>query len=328
MGNSRQAQQYSADEVAVVLVTHNSSCFIGPCLDSLVPSGAEIIVVDNESTDETLSIIQRYPKVRLIPSGGNLGYGKAINLGAKQTQSTRKYLILSNPDVIYREDSVATLVLFLKSRPEVGITAPRQVSPSEGWQRSYGDVPGIWAGMKEVSGISSALRWYRRLQWPKRVDDRPKEVGYVFGAVLALPRKAYFQANGFDEDFYFYGDESDLCIRLRSMGWKVVFCPFTEIVHYGGGDSTRVDQSDRFYRYLATSQTILAKKHLPLWKAYIYVWLQKLYFQRLALTLRIVKIFASTEDISRRLEVANVHVRLWAEQLDQFRGGSESVAAH
>jgi N-acetylglucosaminyl-diphospho-decaprenol L-rhamnosyltransferase len=313
---------WQAKEVAIVIATHNSAGFIGPCLASIESSGAQIIVIDNGSKDETKSIIRRYPEIQLIETDANLGYGKAINLGAKAVGEGCKYLILSNPDVIYRDDSVATLISFLKSHPEIGITGPRQVSPTGGWQRSYADTPGVWVGVKDVVGINSAVRCYRRLRWPKRVDNRPKEVGYVCGAVLALPRVAYLQANGFDEDFYFYSEESDLCLRLRKMGWKVVFCPFTEIVHYGGGSSTRVDTSDRFYRYLTTSQTRLAKKHLPLWKARIYVWLQKMYFQRLAYMLRFIRIFAPTRDISRRIEITDIHVRLWADQLNQLRGGS------
>jgi len=319
-------------EVAIILVTHNSAGFIGPCLSSVVPSGADVVVVDNGSLDETREIIRQYPKVQLIETGTNFGYGKAINLGAAQAQSGHKYLILSNTDVVYREDTVSTMISFLESHPDIGITAPRQISPHGGWQRSYGDIPGMWTGVKDVLGISSAIRWYRRICWPRRVDSRPKEVGYVFGAVLALRREAYQQAKGFDEDFYFYGDESDLCIRLRKMGWKVVFCPFTEVIHYGGGDSTRLDQSDKFYRYLTKSHAMLAKKHLPLWQARAYVWLEKLYFQRLALGFRLVKRISRKNtrkdaSLDHRIWVMDVCTKLLAEQLSQLNASEPKAGS-
>jgi len=324
---SRPANSSRAAEVAVVLVTHNSAGFIGQCLSSLVPSGADLIVVDNGSTDETRQIIGRYPHVRLIETGGNLGYGKAINRGAAEAGPHCKYLILSNADVVYGQHTVSTLISFLESHREIGITAPRQISPSGGWQRSYGDVPGIWAGVKDAFGISSAIRWYRRLCWPRRVDSRPKEVGYVSGAVLALPRVAYLQAKGFDEDFYFYGEESDLCVRLRQMGWKVVFCPLTEVAHYGGGHSTCVDQSDRFYRFLATSDVMLAKRHLSRWRARIYLWLKRIYFLELALAFRIVSVFAPTNKtahLSRKIWVVETCAKLWTEQLSALKDNSGS----
>jgi N-acetylglucosaminyl-diphospho-decaprenol L-rhamnosyltransferase len=307
-------------EIAVVIVTHNSARFIAPCLSSLRSAAADLVVVDNGSTDNTRQIIRQYPHVRLIEATANLGYGKAINLGARQTDS--KYLILSNADVIYREDTVAGLIAFLKSDPKIGITSPQQTSPSGDWQRSYEDVPGIWSGLKDALGIGSVFRWYRRLCWPRIVDRHAKEVGYLTGAVLALPREAFCQVHGFDESFHFYGEDADLCIRLRDASWKVMFCPSAEVIHHGGGHSTQVDRSDKFGRLLTSSQVTLARKYLSLWQASLYVWLKRIYFQRLALTFRLMRIFAPTsknEQLSQKIWIMDTHTRLWAEQLGELR---------
>ena len=307
-------------EIALIIVTHNSARFIAECLSSLRAVDAVVVVVDNGSADDTKQIVRQYPDVRLIEADANLGYGKALNLGATQTDA--KYLVLSNADVIYRQDTVAALVSFLKSAPKIGVTAPQQISTNGDWQRSYEDVPGIWSGIKDVAGISSVFRWYRRLCWPRRVDHRAKEVGYLTGAVLAVRRDAFDEVGGFDEDFHFYGEDSDLCMRLRSAGWKVVFCPWAEVIHYGGGHSTQMDRSDRFARLLTYGQATLAKKHLPLWQAYLYAWTKRIYFQRLALTLRLVRIFAPTSknaQFSQRICIMDTHTKLWAEQLGQLR---------
>jgi GT2 family glycosyltransferase len=314
--------------VAIVLVTHNSANFIEQCLSSLIPTGADLIVVDNGSTDETKQIVGRYPHVRLIETDANLGYGKAINRGAAQAGPQYKYLILSNTDVVYGHRTVSTLISFLELHPEVGITAPQQILPTGGWQRSYGDTPGIWAGIKEAVGINSMLRWHRRVRWPTKVDNRPKEVGYVYGAVLAMPGEAYWQARGFDEDFYFYGDESDLCIRLRNLGWKVMFCPSAEVIHYGGGDSTRVDQSDRFYRFLAKSHMMLARKHLSLWRARGCLWLEKVGFRRLALTFWLIEVLGPKSRRPWALEkrkMMNKLTELWNEQLKELEPGGRGT---
>lgn len=306
-------------DAAIIIVTHNSARFIGDCLSSLQSTEAHICVVDNGSTDDTRQIVRQYHHVRLLEASANMGYGEALNLGAAQTDY--KYLILSNADVVYREDTVAKLVSFLKSDPEIGITAPQQISPSGGWQLSYGDTPGIWLGFKDAVGIGSALRWYRRLRWPKRVDRRPKQVGYLAGAVLALPREAFSHVHGFDENFHFYGEETDLCLRLRSAGWKVVFYPAAEVIHHGGGHSMKVDQSDKFYRLLTQSQVMLAKKHLPSWRARFYMWMEKLCFQRLALTLRLIRILSRARkngQFAQRIWAMDVCTKLWAEQLARF----------
>jgi N-acetylglucosaminyl-diphospho-decaprenol L-rhamnosyltransferase len=309
-------QLSSGAEVAVIIVTYNSDRFIRPCLASLAQSGADVIVVDNGSVDDTKQIVRDHPQVKLIEASSNLGYGKAINLVALRIE--HPYLVLSNADVIYGKDTVAGLISLLKANPEVGVTAPQQVSPAGDWQLSYADAPGILSGLRDALGINSALRVHRRFRWPNKVDRRPKEVGYVAGAVLALPRQVFSRVNGFDEKFHFYGEESDLCIRLRRTGWKVVFNPLVEVVHHAGGHSTNVDRSEKFYGLLIQSQVMLAKKYLSPWRAHVYLRMRRTYFQELALAFRIVRVFvpaSKTALLSRKIWVMDTCTRLLTEQL-------------
>ena len=307
-------------EIAVIIVTYNSAQFIRPCLASLAQSGADIIVVDNGSVDDTREIVRAHPRVELIEASANLGYGKAMNLIALKTK--HPYMILSNADVVYGKDTVAELVSFLKSNPRVGITAPQQVSPTGDWQLSYADAPGIVSGLRDALGLNSVLRVHRRFRWPNKVDHRPKEVGYVAGAVLALPRLAFTEVKGFDEKFHFYGEESDLCIRLREVGWKVVFNPLIEVIHHAGGHSTAVDRSEKFHRLLVQSQVMLARKHLVPWRARLYLRMRKMYYQELAWALRVVRVFTPANKaahLSRKIRVADTCSNLWTEQLSLLR---------
>jgi GT2 family glycosyltransferase len=111
----------------------------------------------------------------------------------------------------------------------------------------------------------------REILWPRRIDRRPKEVPYVDGAVLVLRRLAFEEIGGFDEKFFIYSGECDLCARLRKAGWKSVFFPLAQVIHIRGADSLRVDSSDRFSRQLVDALGKLAKKHLPLWQAKFYM---------------------------------------------------------
>jgi len=289
----------------VVVVTRNSVRHIGACVESIVAAGALPIIVDNGSTDDTLEIVRSLCRqARIIATGENLGYGRAMNLGFKETSS--EFVILSNPDVVFLGDSIHRMVEFLRKNPEIGITGPQQMFPDRSWQRSYGELPGIWPGIKDALGITTLQSGIRRFLWPRRVDKKPKKVPYVDGGILLVRRQAFESVGGFDEQFFFYGDESDLCARLWNAKWSVVFCPWAQVVHARGADSIQVDSSDRFVRHMVNSQSKLARKYLAPDRARLYMRLQTVHFERLALTYSILKPFLGGASASRAKEKIRV----------------------
>jgi N-acetylglucosaminyl-diphospho-decaprenol L-rhamnosyltransferase len=301
--------------VEVVVVTRNSGAHIGACVASIVAAGALPIVVDNGSADNTLEIVRaKCLEAVIIATGENLGYGKAMNLGFREAKG--EFVILSNPDVVFLKDSIRQMTEFLQRNPKIGITGPQQMFPDRSWQRSYGDLPGIWTGIKDATGITTLQNQVRRMFWPRRIDRKPKEVPYVDGAVLAVRRDAFSEMYGFDEDFFFYSDESDLCARLRKTGWGVVFFPGAEVIHVRGADSAKVDRSDRFVRYMVKSQSLLARKHLPAWKARVYSRLQVWHFIRLGFIYRLLQWFGREKSSSEyKLWMFDAYVRIWKEAL-------------
>jgi len=298
--------------IEVVVVTRNSAGDIGACVESIVAEAVPIIV-DNASTDSTLEMVRsRCPEAKTIATGENLGYGKAMNLGFKETRGD--FVILSNPDVVFLEGSIRQMVEFLEKNPKVGITGPQQMFPDRSWQRSYGELPGIWPGIKDAVGITTLQKGVRKILWPRRVDRRPKEVPYVDGAVLAVRREAFLEMGGFDEEFFFYSDESDLCARLKKAGWGVVLLPFAEVIHVRGASSTKVDRSERFVRYMVKSQSLLASKHLAPWKARAYAKLQICHFIRLGLMYGLVRWFGVEKSKSSdKIWMFDAYVRIWKE---------------
>jgi GT2 family glycosyltransferase len=259
-----------SDHIEVVIVTHNSSRHIGPCVESIVAAGALPVIVDNASTDNTLDIVRSLcPGARIIDTAENLGCCRALNVGFEGT--TGDLVILSNPDVVFLDDSISQMTEFLRKNQKVGVTGPQQMFPDRSWERSYGDLPGIWSGIKDAVGITMLREGARKILWPRRIDRRPKEVPYVDGAVLVLRRQAFVEIGGFDEEFFMYSGECDLCARLRKAGWRAVFFPLAEVIHIRGADSVRVDNSDKFARQMVDGQGKLAKKHLPLWQAEVYL---------------------------------------------------------
>jgi N-acetylglucosaminyl-diphospho-decaprenol L-rhamnosyltransferase len=299
--------------IEVVVVTRNSAGHIGACVDSIIAARALPIIVDNGSTDDTLEIVRsRCPEAMIIATGENLGYGKAMNRGFKETIGD--FVILSNPDVVFLNGSIRQMVEFLNKNSKIGVAGPQQMYPDRSWQRSYGDLPGIWPGIKDALGITTLRNGIRRILWPRRIDRKPKEVPHVDGAVLVLRREAFLEMGGFDEEFFFYADESDLCARLRKAGWGVVFFPSAEVIHVRGADSAKVDRSERFVRYMVKSQSLLASKHLPPWKARVYARLQVCHFIRLGLMYRMSQWFGDENpSISYKVWMFDAYSRIWRE---------------
>lgn len=257
-------------QTEVVIPTHNSSRHIGSCVKSIVVAGALPVIVDNCSTDDTLGIVRSLsPEAKIIATEENFGCCRSLNLGFKET--TGDFVILSNPDVVFLSDSIFQMTEFLRKNREIGLTGPQQMFPDRSWQRSYGDLPGMWSGIKDALGITMLRAGAREILWPCRIDRQPKQVPYVDGAVLVLRRVAFEEIGGFDEEFFIYSGECDLCARLSKAGWKSVFFPLAEVIHIRGADSVRDDDWDPFSRQLVDALGKLAKKHLPLWQANFYM---------------------------------------------------------
>lgn len=273
--------------IEALVVTHNSAGHIVACVDSLWANGAVPIVVDTGSTDSTSQLVAECsPNVKLILAGRNVGYGRALNLGFRHTLGN--CVLLSNSDVVYLPSSIRRMEEFLEQNPDVGLVGPQQLFPDGSWQWSYGDLPGIWSGVKDAVGVTTLRHAFRYWLWPRRIDRRPRDVPYVGGAVLLVRRKAFEAIGGFDETFFPGGDECDLCARMQKLGWRTVFYPQAEVVHIRGGDFTHIPASEQL-RSMVDSQIRLARKYLPGWQANLYFWLEQMQFQRLSFTYKALR---------------------------------------
>lgn len=273
------------------------------------------MVVDNGSNDGTVDIVRSVcPDALIVQMDQNLGYGRAMNLGFQST--TGEVVILSNADVVFLKDSIRSLTEYLEKNPTAAVGGPQQVYPDGRWQRSHGDLPGIWSGVKDAIGITTLQNGVRRTLWPRQVDRKPKRVPYLDGAVLAVRRTAFLEAGGFDEAFFFYSEESDLCSRLANVGHDVVFLPSARVVHLRGAASRSPDRSDQFVRCMVNSQYLLACKHLPAWKARMYARLQVCQFLRLRLIHSLLnKLGDARAADSHKVWMFDAYVRIWKETL-------------
>lgn len=239
--------------LAMVVVTHNSAGSIEGLLNSIADAGsaalADVIVVDNGSTDDTRERVRAHPEVRLV-SQANVGYAAGINAGVAAAPEAAVYLIL-NADLRLWAGCVPALLDAIGS-PGVGIAAPLVLTPEGVRQDSLRREPSLlralglgWTGVALFSEYVSGDAAYRD----------PCDVDWALGAALAFSRGCYDDVGPWDDSYFLYSEETDYCRRARDAGWKVRFTPFATVVHVGGGsgrnDTTHVMQIVNKVRYYA-----------------------------------------------------------------------------
>jgi GT2 family glycosyltransferase len=216
---------------------------LADCLDSIREAISsyrhEIIVVDNASTDGTPEMLRRnYEDVVLINSGANLGFAGGNNRGLEVVQG--KYIFLINPDVVVSTICFRKMLQFFEDLPAVGMMGPQIVGPEGEIQRSCMRDLSLWNQLCRVLALdrlaprSRILAGYLMGDFQHNVT---REVEILNGCFWLVRREALEQVGPLDSRFWMYGEDLDWCRRFREVGWKIVFYPEAQAVHYGGGSS-------------------------------------------------------------------------------------------
>lgn len=234
-----------APELAVVVVNYESGDYLRACIGTLREAvgghPVEVLVIDNASGDGSLAGIEAVDReARVIQNLDNVGYGRACTQAVAAT--TSPFVCFLNPDVLPRPGSLAELLKAAADRPDVGAIGPRILNPDGSLQPSCRVVPsfGVAVGHALFGLLRPSNRFtraYMLLDWDHSSE---REVDWVSGAAMLVRREAFEQIGGFDERFFMYVEDLDLCDRMRQAGWKVVYHPGAEVVHDVGGSSRRL----------------------------------------------------------------------------------------
>lgn len=226
----------SLHSVSVIIVNYNSGSYAKTCIESLlkqVDVQLEIIVIDNASADDSAIVLKNAfgQKITLIENTENLGFGRANNVGA--AKATGEFLLLLNPDTeIPDSRAIAQLVDYIKQYPQCGLLGPAIFEPRKNKQV-----------MPRFTYPQS-----KNLKFTSKLTQFPGEIAWLLGACMLVRRAVYNQINGFDEDYFLYGEDADIGLRMRLAGYEIGYCDGVSIMHVSGASEFGADSLDKWLR--------------------------------------------------------------------------------
>jgi GT2 family glycosyltransferase len=225
-------------QLSIIIVNWNVRELLRECLNSVFsdfqePSG-EVIVVDNASKDSSVEMIRAvFPQVKLIVNRDNYGFAKACNQGIKVARG--RYLFILNPDTLVKPGTLPNIINFMESNPEVGIGGCYVFYPGGKPQSSFYRFPTLltyFSRMLSFFRILPINRFTQNFFWEYKDNNISGKVDRVLGGAMVVRKETVEQVGGFDEAYFMYSEELDLCYRARQVGWEVSTIPHTEIIHY------------------------------------------------------------------------------------------------
>jgi N-acetylglucosaminyl-diphospho-decaprenol L-rhamnosyltransferase len=236
-----RAARGPAGRVRVVVVTYSPGAALATFLDTLATAttrDVDVVLADNGSTDGAVELAAGRPGVRLLPTGGNLGYGRAANVGS--AGGDEEWLLVANPDVEWGPGALDELLAATERWPAGGAFGPAILTPEGALYPSARSFPSLSRGIGHA-----LLGWW----WPRnrftqsyrreRRDPVEATAGWLSGSCLLLRRAAFDAVGGFDERYFMYFEDLDLCRRLGEAGWASVYVPSAVVVHTGGHATRR-----------------------------------------------------------------------------------------
>ncbi|MEI8374415.1 MAG: glycosyltransferase family 2 protein [Planctomycetota bacterium] len=231
-------------DVSIIIVSYNTAELTAACLESILASrrvSYEVFVVDNASKDGSAeSIRKKFPTVKVIANATNRGFGAANNQALRDC--TGRHVVFLNPDTTVGPESLVKITSFMDAHPEVGLAGPKVLNTDGSRQDSVSNrYPGHRYGAKDIGPL-------------------PGEIAFVLGACQIAGTKLLHKLGGFDEDFFLYGEDQDICLRIRKYGLKIGFIEEAVIMHHGG-QSERTTLPAEVVRKKIRAELLFYRKH-------------------------------------------------------------------
>jgi GT2 family glycosyltransferase len=259
-------------DLSVIIVNYKTKDFLDHCLESLLSSApgtsSEIIVIDNDSQDGTREMMkQKYPQVTLIINHANYGFARACNQGIMASKG--EYLFFLNPDTVIDSNTYDLILAFMKTQPRIGVAGCYLYSPDGRIQTSFyrfTSIPNqlgrallLYTILPRIRITTPFFREYLREEYATE---------QVCGGAMVVRREAIEDVGLFDEAFFLYYEDEDLCYRMTQKGWKIASIPGTRIIHYHDQSSKKNIKKAIFSSY--KSQFLFYNKYHTFLKILIF----------------------------------------------------------
>lgn len=258
-------------DISIIIVTYNQFDKARLALDSVFRSRLErtfeVTIVDNASTEVGLESLARdFPKIKIIRNKTNLGMGAGNNLGAKEASG--KYLLILNPDTELHNEALVKMFNYLENNSQTaGLVGPKLIYPDGQRQISCYRYPNIMMPLFRRTIIGKLKPQYLDYYLMKDFDlNQPQEVDWLMGSCLMLTKDLFERLKGFDQRFFMYFEDTDLCRRITSSGLKVIYLPEALVIHYHGRASAKK------HWLWALISNHMARIHLKSYLKYFYKW--------------------------------------------------------
>lgn len=246
-------------KLSVIIVNYDVQHFLELCLLSVLKASAniqtEIIVVDNNSSDGSCELIlKKFPQIILLRNTENLGFSKANNQGV--AQAVGEYILILNPDTVVAEDTFEKIISYSDTKENFGALGVKFIDGTGNFlpecKRNF---PSVRVACQKLLGFSNKY-------YANHIDkNENNEVEILSGAFMLLKRDVYLKNNGFDEDYFMYGEDVDLSYKLTSKGYNNYYYGAATIIHYKG-ESTLKDK--RYLKNFYGAMQIFYKKHFKI----------------------------------------------------------------
>ena len=256
----------SKPEISIVIVNYNVKDFLRDCINSIYKSNTthtyEIIVVDNNSSDDSVKELSTsFPHINFVQLEENLGFSRANNIGFELAQG--EYVLILNPDTILSQDTLEKTINFFKSDEKIGAVGCKVLNADLTFQlacrRSF---PTPWNSFSKLFGLQNLFpksKIFAQYNLTYLDEDRSYEVDALIGAFIFTKIEILKEIGGFDESYFMYGEDLDLCFKIKSKNYKIFYYHETSIIHFKGESTKRsnINEVKHFYE----AMQIFVKKH-------------------------------------------------------------------
>jgi len=267
-------------QISIIIVSYNNFDILKSCLNSIYKYTTdvifEVIVIDNASTEGDVDkVTSNYKNLVLIKNKENKGFAAANNQGAKIAKG--EYLLLLNNDTVFIDNVVKEIFHFTKSLKTKSIIGCKLLNGDKTLQHSISDFDNFWNVLGEklfLYLIFKKSKIFNRYNKNYKITDRFMEVDVLKGAFLFISQNDFDNLDGFDEKFFFYSEETDLCKRFKDAGGSIIYYPKSSIIHLGGESTSK----NLWFQYknLNISKIYYFQKHLKGLELYLTIFIHYL----------------------------------------------------